>query len=437
MISASAALELVVKQARQAAQSGHVENDTEKSRVESVHLSDSFGRTLAEDIRADRDYPPFNRATMDGFALRSSEYSKDKLYRCSLEVLAGQSLALPADCQIVQIMTGAAVPEELDAIIKVEESRSENKGQEGRPFDVQFLRESVSPFLNIARKGEDLRQGEVTLFAGATIDGPSMGLMASLGYANVSVMRRPEIHIISTGDEIVSVEASPEFYQIRDSNAYTLLAFLKRRNLAAKSIVHCADDESALRDALRAGLQGDLLLLTGGVSMGSRDLVPSILSELGVGQIFHRIAIKPGKPLWFGAFGTSHTAGAGHGCAVFGLPGNPFSVQVCARIFVAAWLGAWLGKEPPSPMNITLAGERKKKGDLTEFFPVSLTPGATSSESSDHSFSQESSSPVRIMPLPFNGSGDITAGLGSDGIAMHPASVEELQSGNSVRFYPW
>ncbi|TGK21000.1 molybdopterin molybdenumtransferase MoeA [Leptospira fluminis] len=393
MISLQEAISLIVSHA-------------ESSSSENLSLSESTGRILAESVVADRDYPPFRRATMDGFAVRSNGFSADRIYAYKSEVSAGMSLELQPGEQAVRIMTGAPVPEGLNAVIKVEDSIEEKKGF------VRFRLPSVKENLNIALKGEDLKKGEPVLPAGQKIDASTLSLLASLGKKSVQVSRLPKVHIVSTGNEVISVEEEPLPWQIRDSNSYTIRAGLFKFGILPQKTTLAGDEKSVLRESLTEGLDSDILILSGGVSMGNYDLVPSVLADLGVEQIFHKIMIKPGKPIWFGKKKST---------VIFGLPGNPFSVQVCFRIFVEAYLRKFSGMPPERPLLLPLAGSRKKKNKLAEFFPAIL----------------DSSDQTKVSPKIFNGSGDVTAGLFSEGIALHPAEREELADGDPIEFHFW
>ncbi|TGL97838.1 molybdopterin molybdenumtransferase MoeA [Leptospira barantonii] len=385
-------------------------SDVCKVKTEILPLKESLGRILARDISADRDYPPFNRSTMDGYAIRSQDYDSSRIYTCKKEIFAGMESELDPEEEIVKIMTGAVVPEGLDAVIKIEESEEVSK--EGDSVRVRFNSNKVFHFLNISVRGEDLKKGESVLKAGTKIGMSELSLLASLGMNRVSVSSLPKVTIISTGNEVVPVDARPHPYQIRDSNSYSLIALLRKYEIQPDAVLLVPDDESKISEALQQGLQSDILLLSGGVSMGSMDLVPPLLKRLGVEEVFHKVHLKPGKPIWFGKKGQT---------AVFGLPGNPFSVQVCARIFLDPYIRSFLGTEISKPQRYTFFGTRKKKNSLPEYFPVFL----------------ETKEQTGIAAKSFNGSGDVRAGLLSDGIALHPADQNEIPEGQVLDFFPW
>lgn len=380
------------------------------SNPEDVRLDESLGRILAKDIYADRDYPPFHRSTMDGYAIKSVDYDSAKIYHCKREIFAGMKSELDPNEEIVKIMTGAAVPEGLDAVIKVEDSQE--IANENSDLQVRFKSEKVFHFMNIAIQGEDLKKGDLVIQAGVKIGMSEISLLASLGVDVVSVKSLPKVSIVSTGNEVVPVGVSPLPYQIRDSNSYSLIAILDRFKIRPRSIALVPDEESRIMEALSEGLKSDILLLSGGVSMGSMDLIPPLLERLGVKKIFHKVLLKPGKPIWFGKKENT---------IVFGLPGNPFSVQVCARIFLDPYIRSYLGMGISKPLRYPFYGKRKKKNSLPEYFPVFL----------------ETNERTGLSAKPFNGSGDIRAGLSSDGIALHPSEQVEISEGEVLDFYPW
>ncbi|MFC2125066.1 molybdopterin molybdotransferase MoeA [Bacteroidota bacterium] len=376
--------------------------------TESIKLEESQGRVLAEDIKADRDYPPFNRSAMDGFALCYEDLHETGLNQFIIagEVYAGDTytnVIKKGEC--IRIMTGAPVPEGADTVIMVEDVQEEN-GQ-----IIIDLREKPEQWINISRKGEDLNQGDIYIREGVTIDHMVSGAAAVTGKSHLSVYKRPTVAIISTGDEVMPVDQPVEFFQIRNSNAYNLNGLLSYLSITPIFNELVKDDKQQIEETLRKVINCDVVIISGGVSMGDADFVPEILENLGVKNIFHRSAIKPGKPIWFGLKSNNG--------AVFGLPGNPLSSQVGYKLFTEPWIMKSMGMTIPSPLRITFNNERIKKGNLDHFFPCYLNPDMT------------------LELKPFNGSGDITSTISTDGIAHHPASKEKIQPGDIVDFYPW
>lgn len=256
------------------------------------------------------------------------------------------------------------------------------------------------------------KKNQLVLPKGIQIGTSEFSLLASLGKDKVPVVKAPEVHIISTGNEVVPIHQSPLTYQIRDSNSYTISSILSKYKIQPESVTHVPDLESELTEQIQKGLDADILILSGGVSMGSMDLVPSILQKLGVELIFHKTAIKPGKPIWFGKRKNT---------VVFGMPGNPFSVQTCSRIFLEPFLRKSYGQNQLPSYKLPFSSTKQRKGGLTEFFPVRF-------ETTDKTY---------LSPTAFNGSGDVRAGIFSDGLAVFPSELSQIQPGDMIEFLPW
>lgn len=397
MITAGKALELIVSHATPA-------------QTITLPLREAIGNTIAERIDADRDYPPFNRATMDGFAVTLLTIQPNTPYDFSQEMTAGMNPEGFSGERILKISTGCVVPKHLDAIIRTEDCVV--KGS-----TVLFVHVPTKRFHNIAIQGEDLRLGNQVLEPGTKLDVSATSLLASLGKTRIQVYAKPSVAIVSTGNEIVPIEQTPSSYQIRNSNQYTLLAFLQAWGIEPQMIKTSSDDTEELAETILDALRYDILIVSGGVSMGKLDLVPSILGGLGVQEIFHKAEIKPGKPIWFGKREST---------AVFALPGNPFSVQVCAKIFVEPYLCKIQGLSRQHNLFLPFGGTRNKKKHFTEYFPVQIETQEIQSQKIS-----------KIRPLSFNGSGDIKAGLFSHGIAIHPPHLETINSGDFVEFIAW
>lgn len=380
--------------------------------VQRVPLEKSFGRVLAQDIAADRHYPPFDRSMMDGYAIVSESFSAQKKYPVQATVFAGDIPPLARDLsrgqgEAIKIMTGAAVPRPFNAVIRREDANV----AEGK---VEFAATDVKPWHNISRQGEDLKRGEKISLSGQLIDNATVSLLASLGVVRPLVARLPRVAIISTGNEIIPPGKKPNAAQIRNSNVFALQCQLAQCGISQVQQVHVADDQKKLRAAVTKFSKMDILLLTGGVSAGDTDYVPEALEGLKFKKIFHKVQMKPGKPLWFGRRGKT---------AVFAIPGNPFSAQVTFRIFVEPYLRQSLGMSLSPPIALPLAERRHKKDSLEHFFPVKVETGLNSAST--------------LAQLPFNSSGDVRAALFSDGIAAHLAGQAELTAGSVVNFYPW
>ncbi len=374
---------------------------------EVVSLDASIHRTLEEPVVADRDYPPFNRAAMDGIAIHSDDLGKYTSFIIKETVFAGAYVkeALKAG-ECYKIMTGASVPDSADTIVRVEDITIE--GQKA-----QLNTENIRSQQNIALKGEDAHQGDVLLNKGHKLAACDITTMASAGYAKVKVSKKPSVTIITTGSEIKAVGEEVLPFQIRDSNSHALKAYLK--SYAIDDVVHYRidDDQSELSEAITKGLASDVLILTGGVSMGEADFVPKLLVESGVKQKLHKVAIKPGKPIWFG---TSKDT------IVFGLPGNPLSCQVNFLLFIEPFLRACFGMLPKTPLYLPLMKTKTKKNTLDVLYPARL---------------QQQKEGVYVETIAFNGSGDIRATKESDGLVLHAGDKKELKEGELVPFYLW
>lgn len=370
---------------------------------ETVPLEASLGRTLSREVSSDRDYPPFNRAAVDGFAINSNYYDPENKYEIAGEVLAGQTWKGAEEVQkAIKVMTGAPVPEFMDSMIKVEEADISGNTVS---FSTNF-----NAGQNIALKGEDLIKGERILSAGTAITWPVYASLSVVGAKTVNVSKLPSVHIISTGDEVVPINVQAEDHQIRNSNAYSIEGYLKNYGITPEKNVLVGDNLSALNECFSEGLP-DILIVSGGVSMGDADFVPAALEKAGYNKCFHKVAIKPGKPIWFGEKGHS---------VVFGLPGNPVSVQVALKIFVEPFLRKAMGIPSSCPLKLPLRSIRSKKGTFDEFFNVRLNREK-----------------MELETCPSNGSGDIRATTLSTGIALHPGHIKELKAGQIIDYFPW
>ena len=380
--------------------------------TEKIPLEKSFGRVLAQDVRADRDYPPFNRSAMDGYAVVAEKFLAEKPYRVAATIFAGDppspSGRGAGGAAAIKIMTGAAVPVPFNAVIRREDALADGEG-------VRFDTPSASAWQNISRQGEDLKKNEEMLLRGRIIDNATASLLASLGVVRPQVTKMPRVAIISTGNEIISPDKKPKPVQIRNSNVTALRAQLASWGIGDITANHVSDDRAKLCRQIAARSNYDILLLTGGVSAGDTDYVPEVLTELKYRRVFHKVQIKPGKPLWFGRRGKS---------VVFAIPGNPFSCQVIFKVFIEPYLRACFAMPALPALRLPLAAERRKKDQLENFFPVKIGTVAGNGVSA-------------LSAIPFNGSGDVRAALFSDGIARHAADAVTIEAGALVDFFPW
>jgi molybdopterin molybdotransferase len=308
--------------------------------AESVPLAETLGRTLARDVRAPENIPPFTKATMDGYAVRAADTRRSKpgaRAAAELEVLedlpAGRlARRTVGPGQAVRIMTGAPMPCGADAVVMVEDTQ--------RSAGRVHIRRPVRPGENIGRAGEDLRKGETALGRGTVIGPAEIGVLAAAGVARVQVTRRPRLAVIATGDEIVEPGERKRPGQIRNSNGPALTALARAAGADAAYLGIARDKTASLAAKLAKGARADILVLSGGVSVGDYDLVKSELEAAGVKSVFWKVRIKPGKPAFFGVRGRQ---------MVFGLPGNPTSAMVTFYLFVRPAIDSLLGRAAVGP----------------------------------------------------------------------------------------
>ena len=380
--------------------------------AERVPLALAPGRILRESIRAERDQPPFDRVTMDGIAIRHADWlAGTRRFRVTGTQGAGSSqlaLAQAGDC--IAVMTGSALPAGADCIVPVERLvRSEAEAQ---------LKDGyvASAGSSIHRRGSDHPQGAVLLEPGTVLGPAEVAILTLGGNADVAVSRPPRIAIASTGDELVPAGAPIGDFEIRASNDRAIEAALRRRGHGVHSCVLLRDDPALLaREIGRQLASSDVLILSGGVSMGEFDHVPATLAALGVEAVFHKVTQRPGLPLWFGRTRDEKL--------VFALPGNPVSSLVCTARYVLPALDIALGAAAEVPRYAVLASAVEFRPDLTYFLPVTLA--------------SEASGTVRAVPQPTNTSGDFVALRGTDGVVELPRGQDLFPAGFSARFHSW
>ncbi|HVS25163.1 MAG TPA: molybdopterin molybdotransferase MoeA [Gammaproteobacteria bacterium] len=375
-------------------------------------LADCVDRVLAEDVTAERDQPPFDRVTMDGIAIAGRDWEAGIR---TFEIVGTQAagappLALDAPARCVEVMTGAMLPRGADTVIPVERVARDGRKAAVDARAVVAVRQYVHP------RGSDRRAGAVVLAAGARIGPPEVAVLASAGRATVAVAELPRVAVVSTGDELVDVDEPLADYQIRSSNDRAIEASLTRLRLARVTRLRLRDEAAALRSALgRLDADADVLVLSGGVSMGQFDLVPAVLEELGARLVFHRVRQRPGKPLWFGT--------SARGKPIFALPGNPVSTLVCTTRYVLPALRAAAGLVPPPAELVVLAAPAEASAELTHFMPVKLAWSAAGA--------------ALATPCPTNTSGDFAALAGTDGFVELPARRAQYPAGAIVRLFRW
>ncbi|MFZ0963420.1 MAG: gephyrin-like molybdotransferase Glp [Terriglobia bacterium] len=330
---------------------------------EVVPLGEAHGRILAEDVVADRDYPPFHRSTRDGFAVRAEDVATLPFeLRVRGEIRAGGHFlgALGAG-ECVSIMTGAPLPVGADAVVMVEYAESEG--------DRVKIQRAVRAGENVVQQGSEARAGSHVLPRGRRLGAGELGLLAAVGKSRVPVHVRPVVAMLSTGDEVVPVEQQPEWFQIRNSNAVALSAQVADAGGTPHCLGIAPDRPEALHRMIQEGLKADLLLLTGGVSAGKYDFVEQVLADLGAEFYFQSVALRPGKPLVFGRVA---------GKFFFGLPGNPVSTYVAFALFARPALAVVGGGEFAAPLFLRarLAQPFQQRTGLTAFLPARLDPAS-------------------------------------------------------------
>jgi molybdopterin molybdotransferase len=370
--------------------------------TERIALDDADGRVLAEDIYADRDYPPFNRATMDGYAIHTNDWeSGTREFKIQQVIYAGQTGQ--AELQTgtcYKIMTGAPVPSSANAVIRREDAQQVDD-------TVSFNIETIKPYQNIARQGEDIKAGEDILKAQSICSPAVVSLLATLGKNQVMVKSLPKVALFTTGDEVVDISAEIKPNQIRNSNQYLLKSLLKKWLIKPLVCSHIIDNKEQLKATLGEVLNFDIVITCGGVSAGDADYLPEVLEGLGVKKLFHKLSIRPGKPIWCGQLP--------NGGLVFALPGNPISCMVTFKLFIEAYISMCFGLGMPKLLQLPFKGSRKRISSFDEFFPVNI-----------------SGEPSMLYPIHTNTSGDIRLGLGADALAFHPAEADVLNDGNLV-----
>jgi molybdopterin molybdotransferase len=377
-----------------------------------VALDEAAGRVLRQFVEAERDQPPFDRVTMDGIAIRFDAFAGGaRSFRIEGTQHAGDAvMAISSDNGCIEIMTGGVLPSGADCIIPVE--RISISGGNAT------LEDGYSPDRHqfIHPQGSDYRKGHRVLSPGAVITPMDVAVIASCGLETVMVSRQPSVRVVSTGNELVPAGEPIEDHQVRMSNGPALVSMLVRQGFSDADHEHLIDEPSILEARLSRLLKkNDVLILSGGVSMGKADYVPEVLTGLGVDVVFHKISQRPGKPMWFG-IGPENQA-------VFALPGNPVSTLVCCRQYVLPALLHACGRSVGSGESVRLAEPVTFKPALTCFMPARLAPG-------------DDGLPV-ASPVKTNTSGDFAALSGTDGYVELERDETEFEAGRIVPLHRW
>tara|TARA_R110002073_G_scaffold279026_1_gene442859 strand:- start:98347 stop:99576 length:1230 start_codon:yes stop_codon:yes gene_type:complete len=382
---------------------------------EEISFTKSQGRTLKEDIKADRDFPPFNRVSMDGIAISYKAFTEGRRdFRIeNIQAAGSEQLALKNEANCIEVMTGAVVPKNTNAVIRYEDLIIEN---EVATIGV----ETISNHQNIHEQGKDRKEGDVLIKKNKIISAAEIGVLATVGKSMVTVAKQPKVLIISTGDELVEVAEKPLSYQIRRSNVHTLVSLLERLQLKADS-VHLPDDKPLLKEKIAQQLiTYDVLLFSGAVSKGKFDFLPEVLEELGVKKQFHKVKQRPGKPFWFGTFEplteSERTEKKEMKTVVFAFPGNPVSTFVGCLNYFYPWYKKSIGVVYKNYDKAILAKDVSFKPDLTYFLQVQL---------------ENRKGLLVAVPVTGNGSGDLANLVNVDAFLVLPNNQTDFKTGGA------
>ena len=381
----------------------HASKSARPRQTATLSVWDALGFVLAQDVQTDRPYPPFDRSTRDGFAVRAVDAIPGAALLCAGEIKAGDTVTAPlkpGTC--VQIMTGAAVPAGADAVVMLEHTRREGD-------TVHFDRAAIVG-QNIVPRGSEAGPAQTVLSPGQRLGYAELALAAQVGATQLRCANKPRVAILSTGDEVISIDETPGAFQIRNSNSVSLAAQVRLAGGEPVLLGNAADRVDDLRAKIERGLKEDVLVLSGGVSMGKYDLVETVLKDLGAEFFFDAVAIRPGKPAVFGTCA---------GALVFGLPGNPVSTMVTFELFVTPALDL-LNGAPARDLPLVHAQLGKalnEKPGLTHFLPAHV----------------EWQGPVAtVKALPWQGSGDIAALTHANCFLVVAADKSRLDVGETV-----
>ena len=383
-------------------------NSTPIFEEEIIDIELSMGRILFQDISSIRNQPPFHRVTMDGIAINSN--NKRNVYKIEDVQAAGSPrLNLKSQDNCIEVMTGAALPHGCDCVIPYEQVLISKENE-----SASIKTEDIIEMKYIHLEASDYKKGNTLLTKGTLITSPVVAILASQGKREVSVFKRPKIAVISTGSELVELNSEVLPHQIYMSNSYAITSELEKFGIQSIKRIHIVDDKDSTEKKIKELLYGnDILIITGGVSMGKFDYIPEVLSKLGVEKIFHKIKQKPGKPMWYGI--KDHKQ-------IFALPGNPVSCLVCLRRFVIPSLIKSQGYKVKE-MYGELAKKVEFNKDFTLFKPVTT--------------SYSKGGQLLLTPVESNNSGDFYSLGKSDGFVELPGEKIVFNKAESYKYYPW
>ena len=381
---------------------------------EDCPIASAHGRVLRIDLRADRDLPPFDRVTMDGYALRAASLvAGENKFRIEAVQAAGMrpfKLGAAADA-CIEIATGAVLPEGADCIVPYEDTTRDN-----HTIIISVDAAKLAAGHAVHCRGSDHHSGDVIVRGGTRLTGREIAVAATCGYPTLIVSQAPKVAVVATGDELVEVETRVAAHQIRRSNDYALRAALMTAGYPNVERFHLRDVRHEIEHLLwHIVAEFDVVLVTGGVSKGKFDYLPAELDRQGVKKIFHGVAQRPGKPFWFGV--------SARGTPVFALPGNPVSAYTCLHRYVLPALAHASGASPIAPRTVALAAPVSFKPQLTYFLPVKLSSGPGAE--------------LLATPDPSNTSGDLAGLVGTDGFIELPADQTEFPAGTLAPLWTW
>jgi molybdopterin molybdotransferase len=374
-------------------------NSTQDFGVEEIPFIRSVGRVLKEDIVADRDFPPFNRVSMDGIAIDYSAFqNKQRSFNIEgIQAAGSEQISLENSVNCIEVMTGSVLPKNTNAVIRYEDVAIKNGIA---TLDVASIHENQ----NIHQQGKDGKRGDLLIKENTKISAAEIGVLATVGKAMVKVAKQPKVMIISTGDELVGVAEIPLAHQIRRSNVFTLVSLLEQLNILSET-AHITDDKPILKSKIERYIQQyDVLLFSGAVSKGKYDFLPEVFEELGVEKLFHKVAQRPGKPFWFGRTNT---------CNIFAFPGNPISTFVNCLAYFYPWFYTSTAIEINEETAI-LGKNVSFKPNLVYFLQVKL----------ENKFGH-----LVAFPITGNGSGDLASLVNADGFIQLPNDKTEFKKG--------
>ncbi|HTQ40471.1 MAG TPA: gephyrin-like molybdotransferase Glp [Pirellulales bacterium] len=372
-----------------------------------VPLAEASGLVLAEDVTSDIDSPPHDKSMVDGYAVLAADLADGRAKLSVLEEVTAGAVPtrkiIPGCC--TRIMTGAPLPEGADAVVMVERTRA-------RSDVVDIHDEHFRAGQNIMRRGKSLRRGDIVLHSGVELGPAEIGLLAEVGRARLHAIPPVQVAIVSSGNELVPADQQPATGQIRNANGPLLATAVRKAGATPHDLGIARDEVAELRKCFQAGLQSDVLVISGGVSAGVLDLVPAGLTELGVRQVFHKVNLKPGKPLWFGV--------AKNSTLVFGVPGNPLSSLVCFELFVKPAIARLAGRhwEPPQRTQpAKLTAEFRQRSDRPTYWPAVAIASAEG---------------WLVEPKAWQGSADLRGFAGANALAIFPAGEKIYAAGDAV-----